>query len=129
MRDAFNQLTRYLAGNLSLDEARVQFGPGGQSKVKYVLGLIEFDSRCRQVLSRIASPSGAAERLSRLVCDVDSYVEIETVQKTIPPSRVALNAARFDVFGAQYTPKKEPNEAKRDDRSAEQTKTKGQDDE
>ena len=129
MSDTINQLSRYLAGDLSLDEARVQLGFGGQSKSKNVLGLIELDHRCRQVLSRIASPSGAAERLSQLVCDVSSYVEVGATQKARPPSRMTINAPEFDVFGAQYTPKKDKNEARQDDRSAEQEKSKGQDDE
>jgi hypothetical protein len=126
MRDSINQLSRYLAGDLSLDEARVQLGSGGQGKGKDVLDLIELDHRCRQVLSRIASPSGAAERLSQLVSDVGSYVEVETTQKARPPSRIAINAPEFDVFGAQYTPKKDKDEAKHDDSSAEQEKSKGQ---
>jgi hypothetical protein len=101
-RDA---LSRYLEGELSIDEGRSSIASGGGLLRDKLSELLEFDYACRQRLSGFKAPHGAANDLSELASDPRSYEIPRPDTDGETPGLRLKNNLEFDVFGAEASPK------------------------
>lgn len=118
MKARKNLLVAYLAGDLSIEDVRMQVVSGTDRTAKQLLRLAEFDHRCQSILAPLEPPSRAADRLAELVSTPEAYVRPKAAEASRSVLGTLANDLKFDVVGAQYIPKKERQKLQKKERTA-----------
>lgn len=109
----------YFAGRLSAGEMKKKLKTGSERSAQELVSLIQFDEFGRNLLSGLAPPEGAAERLSQRIISADTWMDQATQAREASPSRKWLGklTPAFDVAGhglpARQKPKRKPKPKKK----------------